>query len=128
MNDLYINENGIPRSYSDREAADKIVEARRKDDSWAVIDLLVNLWAKRAPDEVEAVSINIDQYRGSLKDKEFATTVGGGDLERRFLLSFPTRLMLMIRTQYQTEELPFDTEFYESFAKKYPFFMVAEKV
>ena len=128
MSDLYISENGLPRSYSDLEAVNKIVEARRKNDEWEVIDLLVNLWAKSVPDEVEAVDINIGQYKGSLDDKEFGATKGGSDLERRFLLSFPSRLMQMIRTQYQVEELPFNTEFYRKFAKKYPFFMVAEKV
>lgn len=128
MSDLYISENGLPRKYSDLEAANQIVEARRKKDEWEVIDLLVQLWAKTAPEEVEAVNINIGQYKGSLGDKEFGSTANGGDLERRFLLSFPNRLMQMIRTQYQTEELPFNTAFYRKFAKKYPFFMVAEKV
>jgi len=128
MNDLYINENGLPRSYSDTEAVNQIVEAKRKKDSWEVIDLLLTLWAKKVPDEVKAININLDEYRGSLQDKEFATTTGGGDMERRFMLSFPNRLMQMIRTQYTVEELPFDKVFYHKFAKKYPFFMVAEKV
>lgn len=127
MNDLYISENGLPRKRSDAEAADKIVEARRKEDVWEVIDLLLQLWAKGAPDEVEAVSINLDEYKESLYDKEFATTKDGGDVNRRFYLSFPNRLMMMIRTQYETDELPFDKKFYRKFAKKYPFFMVAEK-
>lgn len=128
MQDLYINKNGLPRSYSDLEAVNKIVEERRKNNTWAVIDLLVNLWAKRAPDEVKAININLEEYKASLQDKEFATTKGGGDMERRFMLSFPNRLMQMIRTQYESEELPFDKKFYHDFAKKYPFFMVAEKI
>lgn len=128
MNDLHINENGIPRNYSDIEAVNKIIDARNKGDVWEVIDLLLNLWAKRVPDEVEAVNINLDEYRESLEDKEFATTKGGGDMDRRFFLSFPKKLMLMIRTQYKSEELPFDKAFYQKFAKKYPFFMVSEKI
>jgi hypothetical protein len=128
MKDLYIDDRGIPRSYADLEAVDKIVKAHRESDVWGVIELLVELWAKRAPDEVEAVNINIDEYKESLTDKEFATTDGGGDMDRRFFLSLPTRLMLMIRTQYKVEELPFDKAFYNKFAKKFPFFMVSEKV
>jgi len=128
MNDLYISENGIPRSHADAEAVNKIVEARRKEDTWEVIDLLLKLWAQSVPDEVEAININIDEYKESLNDKEFATTKGGGDMDRRFMLSFPNRLMQMIRTQYKVEELQFDKKFYQTFAKKYPFFMVAEKV
>lgn len=128
MNDLYISENGLPRSYADAEAVNSIVEARRNKDTWEVIDLLLKLWAKKVPDEVDAININIDEYKESLNDKEFATTKGGGDMERRFMLSFPNRLMQMIRTQYKVEELPFSKEFYQAFAKKYPFFMVAEKI
>jgi len=128
MNELYLDHNGLPRSFNDLDAVNKIIDARRKTDKWEVIDLVVSLWASKAPDEVEAVNINIDEYKASLQDKEFATTAGGNDLERRFILSFPTRLMLMIRTQYKVEELPFDKKFYQDFAKKYPFFMVAEKV
>jgi acetylornithine deacetylase/succinyl-diaminopimelate desuccinylase-like protein len=126
--DLYINENGIPRSYDDLEAVNKIVEARANKDHWEVIDLLLNLWAKKVPDEVDAVSINLDEYRESLDDKEFATTKGGQEMDRRFFLSFPKKLMLMIRTQYKNDELPFDKAFYQKFAKKYPFFMVSEKI
>lgn len=128
MNDLYISENGLPRRYSDLEAANKITEERAKGDVWAVIDLLLDLWASKSPDEVEAVNINLDEYKESLADKEFGATTGGGDMDRRFFLSFPKKLMLMIRTQYKTEELPFDKAFYRTFAKRYPFFMVAEKV
>lgn len=127
MKDLYLDNNGMPRKYSDLEAANKIVDARKKGDIWEVIDLLVHLWAKRAPDEVRALSINIDEYKANQVDKEFATTKSGKDMERRLMLSFPTRLMLMIRTQYKADELQFDKIFYNKFAKKYPFFMVGEK-
>ena len=128
MKDLYLDHNGMQKSFKDLDAVNKIVDARRKNDKWEVIDLIVNLWSSKAPDEVEAVNINIDEYKAGLQDKEFATTAEGGDMDRRFFLSFPTRLMLMIRTQYKVEELPFDKAFYNKFAKKYPFFMVSEKV
>jgi len=128
MNNLYINEDGLPRKYSDLEAVNKIVTAKDKNDVWEVIDLLITLWAKKVPDEVEAININLDEYRETLTDKEFATTDGGKDMDRRFFLSFPKKLMLMIRTQYKSEELQFDKQFYNKFAKKYPFFMVSEKI
>lgn len=125
--DLYIDHNGFKRSYSDLEAVNKISEARKKNDPWEVIDLLLDLWAKTAPDDVEAISINLEEYRAGLVDKEFGTTKGGKDMDRRFMLSIPKKLVLMIRTQFSAEELPMDKEFYRKFANRYPVFRVAEK-
>ena len=128
MSDLYIDDNGLPRKLSHLEAVNKIIELRRKGDMWEVIDVLLDLWSSTAPSEVDAMSINLEEYKESLVDKEFATTKGGGEMNRRFFLSFPKKLMLMIRTQYKTDELQFDRDFYNKFANRYPFFRVSEKV
>jgi len=128
MSDLYIDDNGLPRKLSHLEAVNKIIELRRKGDMWEVIDVLLDLWSSTAPEEVDAMSINLEEYKESLVDKEFATTKGGGEMNRRFFLSFPKKLMFMIRTQYKTDELQFDKVFYNKFAKRYPFFRVSEKV
>ena len=128
VSDLYIDDNGLPRKLSHLEAVNKIIELRRKGDMWEVIDVLLDLWSSTAPSEVDAMSINLEEYKESLVDKEFATTKGGGEMNRRFFLSFPKKLMFMIRTQYKTDELQFDRAFYNKFAKRYPFFRVSEKV
>ena len=128
MTDLFIADSGKIRKYSDVEAVEKIVELRDTKDPWVVIDKLIEVWAKKSPDDVEAMKINVDQYRETQVDKTYGQTKGGKDQERRFTLSFPKNLMLMIRTQYSAEELPFDSDFYRKFAKRYPFFKVAEKV
>lgn len=128
MADLYLDKNGIPRKYSHLEAVNKIIEARKTKDKWEVIDMLLDLWSKEAPDDVEAIGINLEQYRESLDDKEFGATKDGKDFDRRFTLSIPKKLFLMIRTIYKVEELPFDNDFYQKFATRYPFFKVAEKV
>lgn len=127
MADIVISENGKIRNVANIELAEKIVDMRKKVDPWVLIDKLVDVWTKNAPDEVEAMQINLDQYRETLIDKEYGTTLHGKDQERRFQLAFPKSLMLMIRTQYKAEELPMDKKFFAEFAKRYPFFRVAQK-
>lgn len=119
--------NGRIVSGSDIELADTITKLRQTKGPWDVIDALVNAWAERAPEEVKAMRVQIEEYRGMLADPTYGQTTGGHDQERRFKLDFPIALQTMIRTQYKSEELPFDGKFYSEFAKRYPFFKVAEK-
>lgn len=127
MVDIVLNENGVIRKVADVEFVEKIVKDRATKDPWDIIDSLVNLWTKNAPDEEEAMKINVEQYRESLKDKEFGQTLMGGDQERRFTMAFPKSLMLMIRTQYKADELPMDTKFFKEFGKRYAAFKIASK-
>lgn len=120
--------NGKLRDARDVELAERIVELAHKKDPWAVIDELVKIWISRSPDEVQAVKIDIDDQRELTADKRFGQTLGGRDMERRFTLLFPSQLQLLIRTQYKSEDLPFDSKFFKEFAKRYPGFKVAEKV
>jgi hypothetical protein len=62
-----------------------------------------------------------------LIDKEYGSTKGGKQMERRFKLLFPTTLMLLIRAVYSADELKMDKKFYDEFATRYPGFRVAEK-
>lgn len=128
MSKILIQENGKIRDIGDIELAEKIIQKRSNKDPWEVIDDLVHVWAEKSPDDVEAIKINVGQYRESLVDKKFGQTEHGKDQERRFNLAFPRTLMLMIRTQYKADELPFDTDFYREFGKRYPYFKVAEGV
>jgi len=124
---ILINDNGQIRNLDDIELAEKIIKLKNTKDHWAVIDELVKVWAEKATDEVEAIQINVSQYKESLKDKVYGQTELGKDQERRFKLSFPTTLMLMIRTQYKHDELKMDEKFFHEFGRRYPFFKVAEK-
>jgi len=124
---ILIADNGRVRNLDDVEFAENIIELRNNKDQWEVIDVLIKNWATRAPEEVEAISINVTEYREALKDKKYGQTIGGKDQERRLKLSFPVSLQGMIRTLYSVEELPFDQKFYNKFAKRYPFFAIAEK-
>lgn len=127
MSQIIIEESGRLRDVADIELAEKIVKLRENKDPWMVIDELVKIWAKKAPDEAEMVLINVDQYRETMKDKQYGQTTLGKDQERRFKLAFPVTLQLLIRTQYKAEDLPFDSKFHIEFAKRYPAFRVAEK-
>ncbi len=125
---IVVQDSGKIRDLNDIEIAEKVIEQRNKKDPWEVIDSLVKLWAERSPDDVTAIKVNVDQYRETLIDKKFGQTTGGTVQERRFTLAFPETLMLMIRTQYEVDELPFDQKFYHEFGKRYPFFKVAAEV
>ena len=127
MNKIVIAENGRVRSFEDIELAEDIIKTKNNKDSWAVIDKLVNAWAKRAPDDVEALEINLTQYRENAVDKKFGQTIMGSDQERRFKLAFPYSLMMMIRSIYKPQDLKMDSKFYDEFAKRYPYFRVAAK-
>lgn len=127
MGNFVISENGFVRKLADVEFAEDIITTKNTKDQWAVIDKLVKAWAKRAPDDVEAITINLDQYRETTDDKKFGQTTGGKDQERRFKLAFPSALQAIIRTVYKSNELQFDSKFYDEFAKRYSFFRVAEK-
>jgi len=123
---MLILDNGRIRKSEDIELADSILKARSKG-TWAVIDILVKSWIDRSPEEVKAVKIDISDQREMLKDKKYGQTSGGGDMERRFTLLFPTSLQLLVRTQYKADELPFNREFYNEFSRRYPGFKIADK-
>lgn len=123
-----VNEVGKIRSSDDVELADKIIELKKKKDIWIVIDELLKVWLKRSPEETEAVKIDVKDQRELLIDKKYGQTKEGGNLERRFQLLFPTSLMLLIRSIYKVEELPFNREFYKVFTTRYPGFKIASIV
>ena len=128
MGKILIAENGRIRKLADVELAEDIVKTRNQKDHWAVIDKLIKTWEERTPDEVQAIKINLEQYKEGLYDKEFGQTRLGKEQERRFSLVFPLQLQNMIRTLYSAEDVPFSKEFYRDFAKRYPRFRVAEKM
>lgn len=127
MGQLVIEDAGLPRDTDDVELAEEVFKLKNQKDEWAVIDKLLEAWAKKAPENVDALEIEIEDHRENLTDKEFGQTAGGKDFERRFKMMFPKQLLLMIRTIYRPDELEFDRDFQRKFAKRYPFFRVAEK-
>jgi len=125
---VYEEVSGKVRDSEDIALAEKIVYLRKKNDPWLVIDVLITAWAKRFPDEQEALMVSIKDQKETLFDPKFAQTKEGKAMERRFILIFPLRLQSMIRTQYNREELPFDSAFFKKFALKYKAFQLPEKL
>lgn len=123
---MLVYDNGKIRNSDDIELADAILKANGKG-HWETIDLLVKAWMRRSPEEVQAVKIDISDRREMLNDKEYGTTMGGNDMERRFTLIFPTSLQALIRTQFKADALPFDRDFYREFSRRYPGFKIANK-
>lgn len=127
MSDIVITENGKIRRFRDVELVEDIFKIKNTKSHWEVIEKLIQTWQKKTPEDIEALKINLSQYKESLVDKEFGQTAGGKDQERRFTLIFPVQLQTMIRSIYKVDELPFDKEFYNEFATRYPGFRVSEK-
>jgi hypothetical protein len=127
MSKLIIDENGRLLTSDKIELADRIMKLRANKDPWAVIDELVNYWVNSAPEQVEALKINISDVKELAIDKKYGVTKGGANIERRFQLIFPLGLQSLIRGVYKNEEGPFDRDFYKKFAQRYPGFRVAEK-
>lgn len=125
MNNMLVIDNGKLRNIDDIQLVEDIIALKNKKDKWAVIDKLVQTWAKKAPDEERMIQVNIKQYKETLKDKKFGQTLLGKDQERRFKLSFPTSLMMYIRKVYNREELAMDEKFFDEFGKRFPMFKVA---
>lgn len=124
---LLITDNGHIRDGEIVELAEEVFKKKNSKDHWGAIDLLLKAWSDRAPEEVDALEIQLTEYRETLIDKKFGQTKGGKDQERRFKLAFPRSLLMMIRTVYKPQELIMDQSFFSDFLKRYPFFKVAEK-
>jgi hypothetical protein len=127
MPNIIVEENGKQRLKEDVDFADEIIKLKNKKDHWAVIDKLLEKWLSTSPEEVEALKIQIEDHREMLIDKDFGTTKGGKDFDRRYTLVFPLKLMLMIRAIYATEELTIDQDFFREFIQRYPNFKIASK-
>jgi hypothetical protein len=123
---IIATDNGRIRDASDVLLADKVLES--KNDIWATIDLLVNAWEKKSPEDFKAFKVQMGDYRSGLFDRRFAQTKDGKNHERRFTMVFPEKLYNMIRAIYKADELPMDKKFYYDFLKRYPFFRVPEKI
>ena len=124
---ILLNNNGQVREFNDYDLATKIVESRKTKPIWEVIDMIVKLWEVKCQDEAKAVRINIDQYREDAIDKDYAQTKGGKQFNRRLLMALPRKLMLLIRTVYDSDELKMDSKFNKEFVKRYPNFRIGRK-
>lgn len=126
--DIQTISNGKLRQASDVQLADKALEMKKNKGLWDTLELLVNAWMKKTPEDFEGFKIQIDAYRDGLFDSKYGQTAGGKDIDRRFIMSFPKKLFFMIRSLYKAPELPMDRKFYAEFSRRFPFFKIPEKL
>jgi len=107
---------------------EKIMEARKNQDPWKVIEFMVEAWAKKAPEEFNAFKVHLQDTRSGLDDRKFGTTSSGKDMDRRLTIVFPQDLMYMIRSVYKSDELPMDRRFFDEFGKRFRIFQIPEKL
>jgi hypothetical protein len=108
--------------------ADKVIEARKNKDPWTVIEMLVEAWAKKTPEDFKAFKLHLSDTKSGLDDKKFGRTTGDKYMERRLTVVFPQDLMYMIRSIYKNDELPMDKKFFSEFAKRFRIFQIPEKL
>jgi len=120
-------DNGAIRNSSDVQFADKIIELKRNKDPWVVIDLLVNAWAERSPEEFKGFKFQAEAHREGLYDSKYGQTANSNGQERRFTMMFPQSLYMMIRAVFKGE-LKMDKKWMNEFAYRYPFFRIPNKL
>ena len=121
---VYSEYSGRLIDSSDYMAADKLIKLSKEKSMWEVIDEVLNIWAKRQPKEWKAHLFNLGNLKETRTNK-FASTK---DKSLRYILDIPEKVILMIRILYNTNEAPMDKKWMLIFAKRYPKFLVAEKV
>ena len=109
--DLQTISNGKLRRAGDVELADKALEMKKNKGLWDTLELLVNAWMKKTPEDFEGFKFQIDAYRDGLFDSKYGQTAGGTDMDRRFTMVFPEKLFFMIRSIYKSDELNMDKKF-----------------
>lgn len=120
--------NGKIREAGDVELAEKVLEYKNEKGPWKTIELLVNAWAKKTPEDFQGFKVQLDDTRAGLFDRKFGQTKGGKDHARRLTMIFPEKLFWLIRSIYKADELPMNREFYNEFLRRFPFFMIPEKI
>lgn len=126
MNDVLTVSNGRIRKGSDLLFVEEVAKSKEKG-IWPTIELLMQFWASKAPEEVKAFKIQIDDTRDNLRDKEFGQTPDK-NMNRRLTVVFPQALHDLIRVVFPANELKMDKEFFNEFATRFPAFRLPEKL
>jgi len=110
---------------------DKILTLKRQSGSnpWPVIEECFNIFESKKPNHYKSHLIHVNNIKETRKDKKFASTtdkISGGIL--RYIADVPQTVLLMIRCVYNAEELPMNKAFWTEFARKFPRYIVPEKL
>ena len=123
---LYFDQYGIQRDTRDMLFIEHIENLKRKSGSnpWPVIDAIIELWKGQPRNQWKSYLHRLDDVRDTRADKKFGQSRSG---MFRYTLDIPQKIMFLIRKIYSDEELPMTKEFFRAFARKYPYFTIAEK-
>lgn len=91
---------------------------------WEVVDNLVKLWMTMRPSEARQFKKELDKFKGSLDDEEFATGDRG---EMRVMISIPQYLERLIKAVYPMTQVQ-DRDFAMEFAKRYKGFQIPDRL
>ena len=115
------------------QAVDRLIKLKNTKSPWEVIAEIVKIWQSTEPKEWKSFIVTMKNVKATRKvtsvgNKQFSGVTKNKGSYGRALLDIPTRVMRMIRAIYKAEDLPMDKKFYDKFAKKFPMFVVWEKV
>lgn len=120
-------DNGVPRKAEDVLFADKVMETKANKGVWPTVELLLQYWLSKAPEEVKAFKVQVEDTRINLGDKKHGQTKDK-NMERRLTIVFPEFLHQIIRATYSSNELKMDKEFFNEFASRFPAFRIPERL
>lgn len=107
-----------PKQY---QFIDKCIELAKDKNPWAVIDEIVAYWNSTPHTQWKAHLIELKNSRfnkfGSNKDKSL-----------RYIVDVPQQILYMIRAIYKVDQLDMNKDWFRRFGRRYPQFLVAEKI
>ena len=115
----------------DFTAVDKLIALKKVSGAspWPVIEMCFKIWSETNPRHYNSYLVYLKNIKDTRKDKRFASTYDrktGGYL--RYTLDIPEKVLLMIRSLYNYDELPMNREFFFEFARRFPTYKIAEKL
>lgn len=118
-------ENGRIRNAEDVSFADLVIKTKNNKGMWPTIELLLQYWMSKTPEDVKAFKVQVQDTRSDLRDKKFGQTKDK-NMERRLTVVFPEALHNLIRVVYPASEMKMDREFFNEFAKRFPAFRIPD--
>lgn len=105
-------------------SAEYLVELRKTQPMWDVIAKIIDIWASQNPQRWQSLLLSWDETRKTRANVYGATK----SKSLRYTLDIPEDIHNMIRVLYPVEDLPMDKKFFRTFGKKFPKFLICEKL
>lgn len=103
---------------------DDLDKLYRTANPWKVIAKIVEIWQKSDPKRWDAYLFEWKDKKASRKN-QYAST---NDKSLRYLIDMPEKIHMMIRLFYPSDELVMDKEWLREFGRRFPQFLICEKI